>query len=174
MSAHAHNKWFGFILTAVLAVSAGQGQAADEGWKTGQPLPALAGFVLEGDLPSFAGKVVVLDFWASWCGPCRASFPVLDALNKTYAGRGVVLVGVNLDKDAAKMTAFLKAHPVSFAIVRDAGQKLVKEARINAMPTTLIVGRDGVIREIHSGFTTKEGPARLTAAIEAALGKEGP
>jgi peroxiredoxin len=86
----------------------------------------------------------------------------------------MVLIGVNLDTDAKKMAPFLKDRPVTFPIVRDAAQQLVKAAKINAMPTTVIVGRDGVIREIHSGFSVKEGPAKLAQAIEAGLGKDGP
>jgi peroxiredoxin len=78
-----------------------------------------------------------------------------------------------MDTDAKKMTTFLADHPVTFPVVRDAGQKVAKSAKIPAMPTTVIVGKDGVIREIHAGFTVKDGPAKLTAAIDQALKEAG-
>ncbi len=162
------------VVLALALVMGGVAARADGGeWKAGNRLPDLSTFGLEGALPAIQGKVLVVDFWASWCGPCRASFPVLEELSRKYASQGVVLLGVNVDADAAKMEVFLKDHPVTFPVVRDAAGRLVKDAQIAAMPTTIIVGADGVIAAIHSGFSVKEGPGKLAASIEESLGKAG-
>lgn len=159
---------------AVALLAGGLAARAEEGgWKAGMRLPDLGTFGLDGKLPALQGKVLVLDFWAPWCGPCRASFPVLEKLSATYAARGVVVLGVNVDKDAGKMASFMAEHPVTFPVVRDAAGNLVKSAQIAAMPTTFIVGADGVIAEVHNGFSVKEGPSKLAASIEAALAKPG-
>lgn len=127
--------------------------AAQAGVKVGDEFPAFAEFKLEGKLPeALKGKVLLVDFWASWCAPCAKSFPVLDALQKTFKERGVVFVGVSVDAKADEMQEFLKASPVSFAIVRDAAHQLVERLEIEAMPTSFIVGRDGKVRFIHKGF----------------------
>ena len=87
------------ILTAV---------AASAGWTVGSALPALSRYSLEGTVPDLTGKVVLVDFWASWCGPCKASFPVLDELQKEYGPKGLVILAVNQDTTADKMKTFLQ------------------------------------------------------------------
>lgn len=130
--------------------------AADARWAEGSPLPSLASYGLEGSLPATKGKVVLIDFWASWCSPCKASFPTLNHLHQTYAERGLVLLGVNVDEKAADRDRFLKSTPAGFPIVRDAGQKLVAAANVQTMPTSFIVDRSGIIRHVHSGFHKKD------------------
>jgi thiol-disulfide isomerase/thioredoxin len=120
--------------------------------KVGDQFPDLGRFGLEGKLPDTKNKVVVVDFWASWCGPCRASFPVMQRLHKDYAERGLVIVAVNLDDKAAAMDEFLKKNPVTFAVVRDAAKKLVATANVAAMPTSFVLSRDGRVHAIHNGF----------------------
>lgn len=132
--------------------------------KVGDTLPDLGSFKLEGTLPdSLKGKVIIVDFWASWCGPCAESFPVLDELQKKYQDQGLVIVAVSVDDKADKMTTFLKKHPVSFIIVRDAGQKLVTSAAPETMPTSFIIDRAGKVRFIHNGF---HGTATRKAYVE--------
>lgn len=161
-------------MLAVVVLAAAQAVlGADPGWKAGTPLPDLASFGVEGAVPPLKGKVVVIDFWASWCGPCRASFPVLEALHNTYKDKGVVLLGINMDKDAPKMAGFLAEHPVTFPVVRDAAQKVARTAKVPAMPTTVIVGRDGIIREVHAGFSGKDPAGALKEAIEKVLNEGG-
>ena len=112
-------------IIAVAAMLAGTLLTANAALKVGDTLPDLATFKLEGKLPdALKGKVVIVDFWASWCLPCAESFPVLDELQKKY-GDKLVVIGVNVDEKAANMEKFLKKHAVSFTLVRDAGQKLV-------------------------------------------------
>lgn len=130
------------------------------GWKVGEPLPDLASYKLEGNLPELRGKVVLLDFWASWCGPCKQSFPVMQELHQQYADRGLVIVAVNVDEERANMEAFLKKTPVTFAIVRDAAQKLAAAADLPTFPASVLIDRTGKIRFRHTGFrgdaTTKQ------------------
>lgn len=137
--------------------------------KEGDALPDLSTFKLEGQLPAgLKGKVVIVDFWASWCLPCAESFPALDELQKKYGGQLVVL-GVNVDEKAAKMEGFLKKHPVSFPIVRDAGQKLVATAEPPTMPTSFVLDQEGRVRFIHQGFHGAETRQQYQHEIELLL-----
>ena len=155
------------ILAAALVLWAG---AACAQWETGAKLPALAPYGLAGTLPNLAGKVVLVDFWASWCGPCKASFPILDELHKTYGARGFAVLAVNVDEDAAKQAKFLADHPVSFPVVHDAAQKLVAAAGIEAMPSSFLVDRAGTIRFVHVGFKPETTLDELKREIEGLLG----
>jgi thiol-disulfide isomerase/thioredoxin len=138
-------------------------------WREGDKLPALAGKDLEGALPKTAGKVVLIDFWASWCGPCKASFPVLDQLQKEFGSRGLIVLGINVDKEPAAMQQFLKDHPVSFTVVQDKHQKLVEEAAIEGMPTSFMVDRAGKIRFVHRGFVGDKTEKEMRAHLEVLL-----
>jgi thiol-disulfide isomerase/thioredoxin len=140
------------------------------GFKAGDTLPELSTFELEGTLPSsLSGKVIVLDFWASWCSPCAQSFPVLDDLQKKHAEQGVVVLAVSVDEKAEAMRAFLKKHPVTFSVMRDAKQKLVAAADVKTMPTTLIIDQEGKVRFVHNGFRGEETRKQLSSEIESLL-----
>ena len=121
------------------------------------------------DLSAYKGKVVYLDFWASWCAPCRKSFPALEELHRRYKARGLTVLGVSVDEDAGAMKQFLRQHAVTFPIVRDRGHKLVEAEKISAMPTSLLVDRHGVIRFVNSGFKGAETEAVLRRQIEQLL-----
>ncbi len=121
--------------------------------KVGQVFPELTTFKLEGKLPdNLRGKVVLVDFWASWCGPCKLSFPVMEDLHQRYHERDLVVIAVNVDEGAADMQSFLKKHSTGFAVVRDASQKLVARAAITTMPTSFLLDRAGKVRFVHHGF----------------------
>ena len=135
------------------AFIAGTFFTASAALKVGDTLPDLASFKLEGKLPdTLAGKIVVVDFWASWCLPCAKSFPVLDELQKKYQDQGLVILAVSVDEKPAKMETFLKKNPVSFTVVRDAGHQLVAAAEPQTMPTSYIIDREGKVRFLHNGF----------------------
>jgi thiol-disulfide isomerase/thioredoxin len=120
--------------------------------KKGDKLPDLSGYKLEGAVPKLQGQVVLLDFWASWCEPCKASFPEMEKLQKAYAARGFTIVAVSVDEKRPNMDRFLKANKVSFATLRDAEQKLVAAADVQTMPTSFLIDRSGKVRFIHNGF----------------------
>lgn len=137
-------------------------------WKTGAAMPSLSDFGLEGKLPSLKGKVVYLDFWASWCSPCHDAFPVINAWQRELGGQGLVVLGVNVDEDGADMKKFLAKTQADFAIVRDAAQKLVAAANVETMPTSFLIDRKGVIRHVHLGFRSKDA-AELKTKIQELL-----
>jgi thiol-disulfide isomerase/thioredoxin len=157
------------VLTMTLSV------ACFAGLKQGDPLPDLASFKLEGKLPeSLKGEVILLDFWASWCGPCKTSFPVMEDLNKKYASQGLTIVAISVDEKQENMQRFVKSTKVSFSVVRDAQHKLVAAADIKAMPTSFLIDRSGKIRMIHVGFDPDKTPRVYAHEIEELLKEPKP
>ena len=156
-----------FALAAALAVVLFSAAAAQ--LKPGDTFPPFADFQLEGTLPDLKGKVVLVDFCASWCAPCRASFPTMDGLHARYAGKGVVIIAVSVDEKRANLDAFLKRTPVQFAVVRDTQQKLVAAAQVEAMPTSFLLDRDGKVRFVHSGFKGRETKQQYEKELDSLL-----
>ena len=115
-------------------------------------------------LDAYKGKVVVLDFWAPWCGPCRKSFPFLDTLQSKYSAQGLEVVGLTLEEDPDAVEAFLDSVPVNFTIVRDPSQHAGETFGIVAMPTTLLLDRDGRVAARFEG-----GSERVHGKIESAV-----
>ena len=105
----------------------------------------------EMSLSDLRGKVVLVDFWASWCGPCRISLPVMDQLFNEFNEQGFTVVAVNLDKNISEAKAFLKDHPVSYPLIRDDGS-LPKRFGVQGMPTAFLVDHTGTVRAVHEGF----------------------
>ncbi len=154
-----------------LCLTASGAFAADKGIKVGDTFPELSEFHLEGKLPeSLKGKVVIVDFWASWCGPCKDSFPVMEELQTKFGKKGLVVLAVNLDEDRATMEDFLKKHPVTFTVVRDASKKLVGRAAIKSMPTSFVVSPDGKVTSVHKGFHGSETQKQYVKEVEALIG----
>lgn len=140
----------------------------------GAPLPALSAPRLADAQPlalqSFRGQVLYVDFWASWCVPCRLSMPRLDALQRKHGARGFSVVGVNKDHSVADAQRFLQRVPVGFALVHDAQDALAKAFDVKAMPSGYLVDRRGIVRRVHRGFTAQTATA-LEREIEELLGE---
>jgi len=98
------------------------------------------------------GKVVLIDFWASWCAPCREEMPILQRLYNTYRAQGLVIVGVSVDREAANARAFVGRLGVTFPIIHDADHQLAGRFAPPKMPSSYIVDRRGVVRHVHAGF----------------------
>jgi cytochrome c biogenesis protein CcmG/thiol:disulfide interchange protein DsbE len=103
-------------------------------------------------LSDLRGKVVVVDFWASWCAPCRESFPVFERLSKTYRDQGLVVLGVNVDNDPAAAKKFLADVPVTFTVLADPSKKVAKAYEPKTMPSSYVIDRAGKVRFVHAGF----------------------
>lgn len=126
-------------------------------------LPTRAGTV---SLDSLRGDVVLVDFWASWCGPCKSSFPWMRDVYQRYSGKGLTIVAVNLDKSRSSADDFLLDHPSPFTVAFDPSGATAKAYKVWGMPTSFLIGRDGTILLAHSGFDP-----RRAGEVEAAIQK---
>ena len=148
--------------------------AASAQVKSGDPFPSLATADFDGILPATTGRVVLVDFWASWCAPCQDSFPAYARLQEAYAARGLVILAVSVDQAVPAFAAFVrKLHP-PFPTVRDRGQKLVREVQVPTMPSSYLLGRDGTVRFMHAGFYRERTEGELRQEIESLLREETP
>ena len=107
------------------------------------------------DLTDYKGKVVLLDFWASWCVPCRRSFPWMNGMQEKYGDDGLVIIGVNMDSDPADRNEFLQEYPAQFTIINDPDGELARAHDVIAMPSSYIFDRDGALVTRHMGFKVK-------------------
>jgi len=119
-------------------------------------------------LAEHRGKVVYLDFWASWCGPCRKSFPWMNSISKKYQSQGFVVISVNLDADKALAQEFLSKNTANFSVIYDPQGDIAQRFNIRGMPSSLIIDRQGRVQQAHTGFFTKK-IKRYEAQLEALL-----
>jgi len=122
------------------------------------------------DLASLKGKVVLVDFWASWCAPCKQEMPVLERLYQQYKKDGLVIVAVSVDKESSNIADFLKQVHVTFPIVHDQEHAVADRFKPPRMPSSYIVDRKGLVRHVHGGFRPDDAAA-LEAEIKALLAK---
>ncbi len=136
----------------------------------GQPAPALEVSGVSGPvgLSKLKGKVVYLDFWASWCGPCKQSFPWMNEMQAKYGARGLQILAVNIDAKRADADQFLAAVPASFQIGFDQAGESPKRFEVKGMPSSVLIGPDGKVIKVHNGFRAEE-RKELEVAIVAAL-----
>ena len=104
------------------------------------------------NLADYKGKVVYLDFWASWCGPCKLSFPYMENISHSFASRDLVVIADNLDESRASAKAFLQDASPDFPIIFDQQGVIATRFNVSDMPSTVLIGRDGKVRYVHKGF----------------------
>ena len=120
------------------------------------------------DLSQYAGKVVYLDFWASWCVPCRRSFPWMNEMEQKYGDDGLVIIGVNVDAEPQDARRFLAETPADFRIVYDPQGELASQWQLLGMPNSFLVSRTGEVIARHVGFRS-DSPAKLEREIREQL-----
>ena len=135
-----------FALTATTPANSSTGSAAAPTFS----LPDKAGQNI--DLAKLKGQVVMLNFWASWCGPCRTEMPLMDQIYKKYSAAGFTILGVNVDTDSSDAQKFLSQVSVSFPIAFDRDNKVSQMYAVSAMPSTVFIDRQGNVRSIHRGY----------------------
>lgn len=140
------------ILTVCMLLSAANVAALT----VGQKIPDFSLAALDGSqqysLGDYAGQVVYVDFWASWCGPCRQSLPSLDRLYRQLSDRGFVVLAINVDAYSQDAKDFLKAYPVSYPVLHDEGGSLPVAFGVKGMPTAFLLDKQGNLRRVHEGF----------------------
>ena len=162
------------VLVSLSVVGCGSTSSDSEGPSApeqgGHPLigkrgPDFAQKTVAGDttisMKGLSGKVTVVDFWATWCGPCKKSFPKLEALNAKYAPSGLEVVGISEDDDNSGIRAFQKGLGATFPVVWDASKSIASKWQPKSMPSTFILDRKGTVRFVHLGYHDHE-----EAAIE--------
>lgn len=140
--------------------------------RVGDPAPAfrLPTASAEFALADTKGRVVYVDFWASWCGPCKLSFPWMNTIANRYRDKGFEVVAINVDTNKAAAERFLKTTPAAFTIAFDPAGTTAKQFAVKAMPMSYLIDVDGRVLLVHSGFKSEDA-ATLESAIEQALTK---
>jgi len=134
-----------------LVLLAGTAFAAD----AGGPAPSFTLAALSGQqaaLSQYKGQVVMVNFWATWCGPCQQEMPLLDQMYKKYKPAGFTLIGVNVDKEAPAVKDLMARKPVSFPVLLDPANQVSKAYHVDEMPSSVLIDRKGEIRYIHRGY----------------------
>ncbi len=157
-------------MRALLTAAALMGGASAWALEPGQMAPALelSGPKAPVSLSKLQGKLVYVDFWASWCGPCKQSFPWMNEMQTKYGPKGLQIIGVNVDAKSADADKFLAEVPASFLVGYDAAGDSPKRYQIKGMPSSVLIGPDGKVIRVHAGFRPDERKA-LEDAIVAAL-----
>ncbi|MGX2039219.1 TlpA disulfide reductase family protein [Methylocaldum sp. MU1018] len=166
------NQHISILLCATLALSPIHTIAAGVGSKAPSCAFTSIGDGQRFDLKQFHGKVVYVDFWASWCPPCAKSFSFLNELNRDLEGKGLQVIGVNLDSAPEDAKKFLAKYPANFTTVADNDAQCAKDLNVKAMPSSYLIDRNGVIRDIHYGF--RPGEAQKMRVLAEKLLEESP
>ena len=144
------------LITAALLLLVGVAIASQAA--VGAPPRSASDFTITGadgkplKMSSYQGEVVLLNFWASWCGPCRQEMPVLDRIHQRYKALGFSVVGVNVDQERGPAVHMLREMPVSFAVGFDPNGIVSTVYGVDSMPSTVIIDRRGMVRHTHRGY----------------------
>ena len=139
-----------WIIASGVLISSLAGASTIEGIAPDFTLKSKSGENLK--LSEFRGEVVMINFWASWCGPCRQEMPILEAMYDRYKELGFTILGVNVEKNSKNADKLLKSIPVSFPILYDNKNQVSELYDVIAMPSTILVDRDGNMRYLHRGY----------------------
>ncbi len=123
------------------------------------------------DLGEHRGKIVYLDFWASWCGPCLTAIPEIEEMRAEFPEDDFQIIAINLDQKAKKALRFLKKNPIGYPSASDPKGRLPAQFGVDTMPTSYLIDRDGVIRYVHRCFSRGDG-SRLRSEIRSLLGAQ--
>lgn len=149
------NRIFSLLILVGISLSSTQALESIQGPVKACPLKDLKdGKSLS--LENLKGKVVYLDFWASWCGPCALSFPFMTEVAKKHKAEGLELVAVSVDESREEAEAFLSSHPTNFTVVHDPNGDCPKAYGLETMPTSYLIDRKGNLREVHRGFSNSD------------------
>jgi cytochrome c biogenesis protein CcmG/thiol:disulfide interchange protein DsbE len=157
---------------AALCAALVMGAAAAQ--EVGKPAPAFdmpAAGAPNVKLADLKGRVVYVDFWASWCAPCKQSFPWMNEMQAKYGPKGLTIIGVNVDKKREDADKFLASTPARFTVAYDTNGQVAQAYQPKGMPTSYLIDANGVVRAVHVGFRDrdKEELERELAAAVAAL-----
>jgi peroxiredoxin len=142
------------LVSALLVTAFAATSLASSGLE-GQPAPDFALKSSTGEnlrLSEYRGDVVMINFWATWCGPCRQEMPLLDELYTRYARVGFSLLGVNIDDDSRRAMQMIDELGVHFPVLFDSRKEVSRLYEVDAMPVTVLVDREGVVRYVHHGY----------------------
>jgi cytochrome c biogenesis protein CcmG, thiol:disulfide interchange protein DsbE len=146
-------------LLASCATTGGAGSTGDTGGgsnQVGAPVPQLKVESLNGkriDVASYRGRVLLLDVWASWCGPCKQELPMLDAMARRLKGQGIDILAVSVDQERANVDKFLKGHGHwALTIAHDPAGTIAERLQPDKMPTSYVIDRAGIVRYVNAGF----------------------
>ena len=141
------------IIVVAFSIFAASGLASSG--MEGRPAPDFALKSSTGQnlrLSEYRGDVVMINFWATWCGPCRQEMPLLDELYSRYQRVGFNLLGVNIDDDSGRAMDMINELGVSFPVLFDSSKEVSRLYEVDAMPVTVIVDREGNVRHVHQGY----------------------
>jgi thiol-disulfide isomerase/thioredoxin len=169
------------ILALLLAVAGsgcatgggeGAGGAGSGGGPVGAPLPAMKVDALSGkkiDVAAYKGRVLLLDVWASWCGPCKQELPMLDDIARRLKGQGIDILAVSVDQQRANVDKFLKGHGRwALTLAHDPDGLIAERLQPDKMPTSYVIDRSGIVRYINAGFVPEDAPAIERRLLEVA------
>ena len=122
-------------------------------------------------LSEYRGKVVYLDFWASWCGPCRKSLPLLNKMRNSLKGQPFEVIAINLDEEIKDARGFLKQFPVSYPTLHDVTGQSPEKYALQGMPTSYLIDKKGVVRAVHTGFKPSD-MKKIQQEVNQLLGKK--
>lgn len=162
-------RWRNHVFGVMLALAVTQASAVDPGGAAPEFSLARLGAPQALTLADFRGRVVLIDFWASWCGPCRESMPLYDKLRAEFAPSDFEIIAINLDEAASDAEGFLAKHPVTYPIALDPDGATAKAFGLIGMPSSYLVDQAGVVRARHTGFEVK-GLDELRGQIRGLLG----